>query len=189
MAEVGESVAPIPPGVNLSTSSGAIVALADLDTLEVEADVSESNVAKLGPEQPAEVTVEAFPDRRYRAVLRQIIPTADRTKATVQVKVTILERDPQLRPEMSAKVQFEEPKAAEGAAPSAPVVTVPADAVARRDGKPVVFEVVDGRARLRGVVPGGERQGRVVVKSGLAGHGDPGGASPGVAEGRRRGEA
>ena len=170
MAEVGESVAPIPPGVNLSTSSGAIVALADLDTLEVEADVSESNVGKLGPEQPAEVTVEAFPDRRYRAVLRQIIPTADRTKATVQVKVTILEKDPQLRPEMSAKVQFEEPKAApaEGA-PSAPVVTIPSDALARRDGKPVVFEVVDGRAQMRSVVAAGERQGRVVVKTGLLG--------------------
>jgi HlyD family secretion protein len=170
MAEVGESVAPIPPGVNLSTSSGAIVALADLDTLEVEADVSESNVAKLGPDQPAEVTVEAFPDRRYRAVLRQIIPTADRTKATVQVKVTILQRDPQLRPEMSAKVQFEEPKAAavEGAS-SAPVITVPSDALARRDGKAVVFEVVDGRARLRTVVATGERQGRVEVRSGLLG--------------------
>src|SRR5687768_4796418 len=130
MAEVGESVAPIPPGVNLSTSSGAIVALADLDTLEVEADVSESNVARLGPDQPAQVTVEAFPDRRYRAVLRQIIPTADRTKATVQVKVTILEKDPQLRPEMSAKVTFEEPKKpeAEGAASAAMVVSVPAEA-------------------------------------------------------------
>ena len=168
MAEVGESVAPIPPGVNLSTSSGAIVALADLDTLEVEADVSESNVAKLGPEQPAEVTVEAFPDRRYRAVLRQIIPTADRTKATVQVKVTILQRDAQLRPEMSAKVQFEEPKKADDT-PSEPVVTVPTDAVVRRDGKPVVFEVVEGRARLRGVVTGPERQGTVVVRSGLLG--------------------
>ena len=168
MAEVGESVAPIPPGVNLSTSSGAIVALADLDTLEVEADVSESNVAKLGPEQPAEVTVEAFPDRRYRAVLRQIIPTADRTKATVQVKVTILQRDAQLRPEMSAKVQFEEPKKAVDT-PSEPVVTVPTDAVVRRDGKPVVFEVVEGRARLRGVVTGPERQGTVVVRSGLLG--------------------
>jgi HlyD family secretion protein len=168
MAEVGESVAPIPPGVNLSTSSGAIVALADLDTLEVEADVSESNVAKLGPDQPAEVTVEAFPDRRYRAVLRQIIPTADRTKATVQVKVTILDRDAQLRPEMSAKVQFEEPKAAEGA-PKGPVISVPSDTVARRDGKPVVFEVVDGHARMRAVVPGGDRQGRVEVKTGLLG--------------------
>ena len=168
MAEVGESVAPIPPGVNLSTSSGAIVALADLDTLEVEADVSESNVARLGPEQPAEVTVEAFPDRRYRAVLRQIIPTADRTKATVQVKVTILDRDAQLRPEMSAKVQFEEPKTAE-TAPSAPVVTVPTDAVVRRDGKSVVFEAADGRARLRIVEAGPDRQGSVVVRSGLSG--------------------
>ena len=115
MAEVGESVAPIPPGVNLSTSSGAIVALADLDTLETEVDVSESNVARLVPDQPAEVTVEAFPDRKYRAVLRQVIPTADRTKATVQVKVTLLDKDPQLRPEMSAKVQFLEPRADGGA--------------------------------------------------------------------------
>ena len=168
MAEVGESVAPIPPGVNLSTSSGAIVALADLDTLEVEADVTESNVARLGPDQPAEVTVEAFPDRRYRGVLRQIIPTADRTKATVQVKVTILDRDAQLRPEMSAKVTFEEPKSAEGAT-SAPGVTVPSDAVARRDGNTVVFEVVGGRAKMRTVVAGGDRQGRVVVKTGLLG--------------------
>jgi HlyD family secretion protein len=171
MAEVGESVAPIPPGVNLSTSSGAIVALADLDTLEVEADVTESNVARLGPDQPAEVTVEAFPDRRYRAVLRQIIPTADRTKATVQVKVTILEKDPQLRPEMSAKVTFEEPKKAapEGASAGAMIVSVPAEAVARRDGKAVVFEVIEGRAKLRGVVAGAERQGRTVVTQGLFG--------------------
>jgi RND family efflux transporter MFP subunit len=168
MAEVGESVAPIPPGVNLSTSSGAIVAIADLETLEVEADVTESNVGRLGPEQPAEVTVEAFPDRRYRGVLRQIIPTADRTKATVQVKVTIIDKDAQLRPEMSAKVQFEEPKAAEGA-PSTPMVTVPSDAIARRDGKAVVFEVLEGHVKMRPVVTGADRQGRVVVKSGLLG--------------------
>src|SRR6185503_2030686 len=128
MAEVGESVAPIPPGVNISTSSGAIVALADLDTLEVEADVSESNVARLGPEQPAEVTVEAFPDRTYKAVLRQIIPTADRTKATVQVKVTILDKDADLKPEMSAKVTFlekEKPAAADASAPPPRLVSIP----------------------------------------------------------------
>jgi HlyD family secretion protein len=172
MAEVGESVAPIPPGVNLSTSSGAVVALADLDTLETEVDVSESNVARLGPEQPAEVTVEAFPDRKYRAVLRQIIPTADRTKATVQVKVTLLEKDPQLRPEMSAKVQFLERQKAESAEPSAvaaPVISAPAAAIVQRDGRAVVFEVVGGRARQRGVVAGAERQGQVVVKEGLRG--------------------
>jgi len=171
MAEVGESVAPIPPGVNLSTSSGAVVALADLDTLEVEVDVSESNVARLLPDQPAEVTVEAFPDRKYRAVLRQVIPTADRTKATVQVKVTILDKDAQLRPEMSAKVQFLEPKreTAASSVVAAPVVTVPAGAVAQRDGKPVVFEVAGGHARQLGIVAGPERQGQVVVKEGLRG--------------------
>jgi HlyD family secretion protein len=170
MAEVGESVAPIPPGVNLSTSSGAIVALADLDTLETEVDVSESNVARLVPDQPAEVTVEAFPDRKYRAVLRQVIPTADRTKATVQVKVTLLDKDPQLRPEMSAKVQFLEPRSQGApAAVSAPVVTAPAGAIVQRDGKPVVFEVAAGHARQRGVVPGPERQGQVVVREGLTG--------------------
>jgi HlyD family secretion protein len=172
MAEVGESVAPIPAGVNLSTSSGAVVALADMDTLEVEADVSESNVARLAPEQPAEVTVEAFPERTYKAVLRQIIPTADRTKATVQVKVTLLDKDVKLRPEMSAKVQFLEPvkASASSAAPvAAAVVSAPAAAVVQRDGRPVVFEVVQGHARQRGVVAGPERQGQVVVKEGLQG--------------------
>jgi RND family efflux transporter MFP subunit len=171
MAEVGESVAPIPPGVNISTASGAIVALADLATLEVEADVSESNVAKLGPTQPAEVTVEAFPDRRYKAVLRQIIPTADRTKATVQVKVTILDKDKDLKPEMSAKVTFLEPEkaAAASAAPEPPRVVVPREAVATRDGRSVVFEVQEQRARSRAVALGRERDGQVVVQQGLSG--------------------
>jgi len=173
MAEVGESVAPIPPGVNISTASGAIVALADLDTLEVEADVAEANVAKLGPNQPAEATVEAFPDRKYKSVLRQIIPTADRTKATVQVKVTILEKDKDLKPEMSAKVTFLEPEKPKdktaSAASAPPVVSVPKDAVATRDGKAVVFEVQDGKTRARPVTLGAERQGQVVVRDGLAG--------------------
>jgi HlyD family secretion protein len=170
MAEVGESVAPIPPGVNISTSSGAIVALADLETLEVEADVSESNVAKLRDGQPAEVTVEAFPDRRYRALLRQIIPTADRTKATVQVKVTILDKDENLKPEMSAKVTFLESVAqAEAAAAAPPVLTVPESVIVTRDGKPHVFEVREGKAHARVIVPGPTVQGRVVVKDGLRG--------------------
>jgi RND family efflux transporter MFP subunit len=170
MAEVGESVAPIPPGVNISTSSGAIVALADLDTLEVEADVAESNVARLRDGQPAEVTVEAFPDRRYRAVLRQVIPTADRTKATVQVKVTILDKDVDLKPEMSSKVTFLEPQAAPAAgAPPAPVIKVPASAVARRGDQTVVFEVQGGKVRQRPITAGPEREGQVEVKQGLAG--------------------
>jgi HlyD family secretion protein len=171
MAEVGESVAPIPPGVNLSTSSGAIVALADLATLEVEADVAESNVAKVANGQPAEVTVEAIPDRRYKAVLRQVIPTADRTKATVMVKVTILDKDKDLKPEMSAKVTFLEPekKDAKPAAEAGPVVLVPKEAVATRGGQPVVFLVREGKLVMKPVVLGTERRGQVIVKDGLAG--------------------
>jgi RND family efflux transporter MFP subunit len=172
MAEVGESVAPIPPGVNISTASGAIVALADLDTLEVETDVAEANVAKLSANQPAEATVEAFPDRRYKSVLRQIIPTADRTKATVQVKVTILDKDKDLKPEMSAKVTFLEPERKKDESvetPVAPTVTVPKDAVATRDGKSVVFEIREGKARSRPVTVGVERQGQVVIREGLSG--------------------
>ena len=172
MAEVGESVAPIPPGVNISTSSGAIVALADLDTLEVEVDVSESNVARLGDDQPAEVVVEAFPERKYRGILRQVIPTADRTKATVMVKVTILDKDANLKPEMSAKVTFLEASRADAAtaAPDAPVVLVPQTAVVSRDGVVRVFEVVDGvTVRTRTVTTAPSQQNQLHVTSGLEG--------------------
>ncbi|HEY6546655.1 MAG TPA: efflux RND transporter periplasmic adaptor subunit, partial [Vicinamibacteria bacterium] len=170
MAEVGESVAPIPPGVNISTASGAIVAMADLGTLEVEADVAESNVAKVANGQPAEATVEAIPDRRYKAVLRQVIPTADRTKATVMVKVTILDKDKDLKPEMSAKVTFLEPEKATAAkAPDAPLVFVSKQAVVTRDGKSVAFLVREGKAVARPVVTGTDRQGQVTIKEGLTG--------------------
>ncbi len=167
MAEIGESVAPIPPGVNLSTSSGAIVALADLDTLEVEVDVAEANVARLGADQPAEVTVEAFPDRRYKAVLRQVIPTADRTRATVLVKVTILEKDSNLKPEMSARTTFLEHRAPDVI--RAPHVLAPRTALVTRDGRQVTFEIANGVARLRPVTSGGARQDQVVILDGLSG--------------------
>jgi len=171
MAEVGESVAPIPPGVNISTSSGAIVALADLATLEVEADVAEANVAKVRSGQPAEVTVEAIPDRRYEAVLRQVIPTADRTKATVMVKVTILDKDEDLKPEMSAKVIFLEPEKDEEnrAEKEAAVVLVPREAVVSRGGRSVVFLVRESKVRERAVVLGTPRKDQVIVKDGLSG--------------------
>src|ERR1019366_9849796 len=93
MTEAGESVAPIPPGVNISTSSGAIVAIADMNSLEAEVDVNESNVGQLAQGYPADITVQAIPNHTYKGLLRQVIPTADRTKATVTVKVSILDKD------------------------------------------------------------------------------------------------
>src|ERR1017187_1928021 len=92
MTEVGESVAPIPPGVNISTSSGAIVAIADMNSLEAEVDVNESNVGQLAQGDPADITVQAIPNHTYKGLLRQVIPTADRTKATVTVKGSILDK-------------------------------------------------------------------------------------------------
>ncbi len=174
MAEVGESVAPIPPGVNISMASGAIVALADLATLEMEADVNEANVAKLSEGQPAEVTVEAFPDRKFASVLRQIIPTADRTKATVLTKVTLVNKDKDLKPEMSAKVTFLEPQRVEAepaanAPPVKPTILVAQSAVVTRDGGPKVLEIVDGRVKVRPVTTGAARSGSVIVTEGLAG--------------------
>jgi HlyD family secretion protein len=169
MAEVGESVAPIPPGVNISTASGAIVALADLDTLEVEVDVAEANVARLASSQPAEVVVEAFPDRKYKGVLRQVIPTADRTRATVMVKVTILDKDANLKPEMSAKVTFVEAAQAAATAVSERVFVVPPTAVVTRDGAAQVFAVVNGVAHAKAVTVGPKRQDGVIIRNGLDG--------------------
>lgn len=171
MAEVGESVAPIPPGVNISSASGAIVVLADLDTLESEVDVAEANVAVLTPENPAEVTVEAFPDKVYKAALRQVIPTADRTKATVLVKVTLLDKDPNLKPEMSAKVAFL--SVARVQDPNAPApqseITVPSTAVVVRDGADLVFVVEAGKAVARPVKLGDRRGANIIVNTGLVG--------------------
>jgi HlyD family secretion protein len=171
MTEVGESVAPIPPGVNISTSSGAIVAIADMNSLEAEVDVNESNVAQLQPNQPAEIQVQAIPSHTYKGVLRQVIPTADRTKATVTVKVSILDKDKYLRPEMSCNVTFLEPQKPTQSVGTTPqrIITVSKDAVVTRDGKSVVFEIEDRKVRSLPVVTGADLRGQVIVKQGLAG--------------------
>jgi RND family efflux transporter MFP subunit len=171
MTEVGESVAPIPPGVNVSTSSGAIVAIADMNSLEAEVDVNEANVAQLSSGQPATITVQAIPNHPYEGRLRQIIPTADRTKGTVTVKVSILDKDRYLKPEMSCNVTFLEPPK-KGAQPNAPpqrIVTISKDAITTRDGKPVVFTVDDRKVHMVPVITGNDLNGQVIVKNGLAG--------------------
>ena len=171
MTEVGESVAPIPPGVNISTSSGAIVAIADMNSLEAEVDVNESNVGQLGPSQPSDVQVQAIPNHTYKGVLRQVIPTADRTKATVTVKVSILDKDKYLRPEMSCNVTFLEPQKKDQSSGSAPqrIITVPKDAVVTRDGKAMVFMIEEKKAQAVPITTGADLHGQVIVKQGLSG--------------------
>ncbi len=171
MTEVGESVAPIPPGVNISTASGAIVAVADMNSLEAEVDVNESNVEQLHAQQPAQIQVEAIRNHTYKGVLRQIIPTADRTKATVTVKVSILDKDKRLRPEMSCNVTFLQPEERAAGHEVLPqrIITVPKDAVITRDGKPLVFAIENNKALAMPITTGAELHGQLIVKQGLAG--------------------
>jgi RND family efflux transporter MFP subunit len=170
MTEVGESVAPIPPGVNISTSSGAIVAIADMNSLEAEVDVNESNVGQLAQGYPADITVQAIPNHTYKGLLRQVIPTADRTKATVTVKVSILDKDRLIKPEMSCNVTFLEPKKGDQKEVVAlRIVTVPKDALITRNGKQVVYVIEGNKVREVAVVTGNDLKGQVIVKSGLVG--------------------
>jgi RND family efflux transporter MFP subunit len=110
-AEVGETVSPFGVQGQASREGGAIATIADLGELEVQTEVSENSVAKLTPGMPAEVKLQAYQDQAYRGRLRQIFPSADRAKAIVEVRVSILNADAHVKPEMTASVTFQEPHA------------------------------------------------------------------------------
>jgi RND family efflux transporter MFP subunit len=162
-ADVGEVVAPFASSAN---SRGAVVTLADMSSLEVEADVSESNIGRIAPGQPAEITLDAAPEKRYAGFVHKVVPTADRGKATVQTKVRFKERDATVLPEMSAKVTFLSREPDPGAA-AAPQITVPSSAVTTRNGAPAVLVVRDGVIEERVVTMGANVAGRTQIISGL----------------------
>jgi RND family efflux transporter MFP subunit len=148
-ANVGDLVTPFS---NATDSKGAVVSMADMSTLEVEADVSESSLSKVKVGQPAEILLDALPDTRFRGQISRMVPTVDRAKATVMTKVKFDEIDPRILPEMSAKVVFlsqevtpEQQKA---------LLAVNSDALAQRDGRTMVFAVRDGKAVAVPVTPG-----------------------------------
>ena len=157
--------------------------MADLSTLEVEVDVNEAYISRIANGRPARITLDAYPDTTFRGEVRQVVPTADRQRATVQVKVSILDRDPRILPEMGAKVDFlepEQPRAA-GAAPARTSIRVPSTALRTDGGASYVWLVRDGRLtkRARHAGPGVRRL-----------PGDPLGAERrGAIAGRRRRDA
>lgn len=142
-ANVGDVITPFS---SATESKGAVVTMADMETLEVEADVSEVNLAKIRIGQPCEIQLDAFPDQRMRGVVSRTVPTVDRAKATVLVKVRFVERDPAVLPEMSAKVAFldKEVSASERQA----LTAVHASAMTSREGQSVLFLVVDDQVRM-----------------------------------------
>jgi RND family efflux transporter MFP subunit len=168
-AEVGEVVA---PSVGGGLTRGAVVTMADLTTLEVEVDVNESYIARITSGMASRITLDAYPDTSFRGAVRQVVPTADRQRATVQVKVSILDRDRRILPEMGAKVDFLEPDAPASAlrAPDAgPRLRVPAAAVRDQGGESVVWIVREGRLVRRVVVAGPVSGGFREIRSGLSG--------------------
>ena len=143
---------------------GSVVALADLKDLQVELDIAQDDFSKLGPKQKGIVTVDAYPDRKYDGEIHEISPEANRQKATVQVKVQILDPDEYLRPEMNATVKFlaNENKSASTIAPSG--VLLPTSAVRDRDGKKVVYLAFNGKALVREVQIISQRSSGFLVK-------------------------
>jgi HlyD family secretion protein len=171
-AEVGETVSPFGVQGQSSREGGAIATIADLAELEVQTEVSENTVAKLSAGMPAEVKLKAYDEQIYRGRLRQIFPSADRAKAIVEVRVSILNPDDHVKPEMTASVTFQEKRAAtapvvQAAAPAAPIVVVPKRTVSDAGGQPVVWVVNNGTAARRNVTLGRDRLDQVEVKSGV----------------------
>ncbi len=166
-AFVGEAVSPFGSSPSGGGSGGAIVTLVEFSTLYVGADVNEANLSKLGTNQPAEITLDAVPDKVYHGYLRQIVPAADRQKATVRVKVSFHDADDRILPDLSARVSFTA-EATRGKSGRTRVL-VPKSAVRTVDGKTGVFRIVEGRARFHAVRTGPESEGQVEIAEGLSG--------------------
>jgi RND family efflux transporter MFP subunit len=149
-AQVGEIVSPLSAGGGFTrTGVGTIV---DMDSLEVDVDVSEAYIGQVKPDMPCEAVLDAYPDWRIPAHVIAIVPAADRGKATVKVRVALEQKDARIVPDMGTRVSFlgrRSPATAQ--APAG--VLVPPEAVVQRDGHAVVFVVKDGRAQARAVAP------------------------------------
>jgi RND family efflux transporter MFP subunit len=151
-AQVGEIVSPLSAGGGFTrTGVGTIV---DMDSLEVEVDVNEAYINRVQPGQKAQAVLDAYPDWTIPAHVIAIIPTADRGKATVKVRIGLDQKDARVLPDMGARVSFlEDTKNSANAAPLKGVL-VPASSIVQRDGKDIVFAIDGEHARARTVTPG-----------------------------------
>ncbi|MBI5604127.1 MAG: efflux RND transporter periplasmic adaptor subunit [Deltaproteobacteria bacterium] len=160
-ADVGEVVAPFGSSIN---AKAAVVTMADMESLIVEADVSEINLAKVKKGQPCEIQLDALPGHRFPGRVHMIVPTADRSKATVLTKVKFLERDERILPEMSAKVAFlSRPVTRE----EQPKLAVPGSAIVDRNGKTFIYRLEGKSVRLVEVRKGPDLLDFIEVTQGL----------------------
>ena len=165
-AQPGEMISPVSAGGGFTrTGIGTIV---DMSSLEVEIDVNEAYINRVAPGQAVMATLDAYPDWRIPCHVIAIIPTADRERATVGVRVGFDALDPRILPDMGVKVAFQDAEPDGGVGPAASGVAVPAAAVRRQQDRDYVFVVRDGIAERRAVAAGQERNGTILVESGLA---------------------
>ncbi|HJR13020.1 MAG TPA: efflux RND transporter periplasmic adaptor subunit [Rhodanobacteraceae bacterium] len=162
-AEVGEIVSPYTAGGG--GIAGGLATIVDMNSLEVDVDVNEAYISRVKPGMPVEAILDAYPDWKIPAHVIAIIPSADRSKATVKVRIALDKKDPRILPEMGVRVSFLE-KSGENHEPL-PGVLVPKSAVVKRDGKNVVFVVKDGHAQQTSITAGADFSGMKQVLQGL----------------------
>jgi HlyD family secretion protein len=163
-AQPGEMISPVSAGGGFTrTGIGTVV---DMDSLEIEIDVNESYINRVGAGQPVVATLDAYPDWKIPCKVIAIIPTADRQKSTVKVRVGFDQLDPRILPEMAVKVAFRETDGSPAAAGRS--VLVPKGAVQNRDGRDVVFVVQSGRAERRAVTVIGTQNEDSVLSAGVS---------------------
>jgi RND family efflux transporter MFP subunit len=163
-AQPGEMISPISAGGGFTRTG--ICTIVDMESLEIEIDVNESYINRVRAAQPVEATLDAYADWKIPCKVIAIIPTADRQKSTVKVRVGFDKLDPRILPEMSVKVAFRE---ADGSGPAAGrTVIVPKTAVQQRDGRDVVLVMQSGRAERRAVTVSQTLLDEVVISAGVA---------------------
>ena len=159
-AQVGEMVSPISAGGGFTRTG--IATIVDMNSNEIEVDVNEAYIARVLPDQPVTAILDAYPDWQIPSKVRTVIPTADRQKATVKVRISFLKLDPRILPDMGVKVAFlgDEPEHKTGAAST--IVSIPKDAVRDENGSKTVYLVkedhVERRAVKLGAVQGNDQQ-------------------------------
>jgi len=166
-AQPGEMISPMSAGGGFTRTG--ICTIVDMSSLEIEVDVSESYINRVEEDQPVEATLDSYPEWRIPAKVIAIIPTADRQKATVKVRVGFEQLDPRVLPEMGVKVAFQ--SAGESGEPSSVSrsIVVPKAAVSKHDGRDVVWVVRDGRVERRAVTVGATRGDEVTLAAGVIG--------------------
>lgn len=162
-ADIGDIVTPIGAAAE---AKAAVVTIADMSSLLIEADVSESNISQIKPGQPCEIQMDALPDDRFRGAIHMIVPTADRTKASILVKVKFLDPDPRILPEMSAKVSFLSRPIAPG--DQTPRTAIPRNALRRIGDKVSAFLVKGNRVTEVSLRTGSVLGDLIEITSGLA---------------------